>query len=320
MVSKSAERGGRGKREVVSKPMKADQAQPANSNGASASDPELLRRLYVSMLRCRMLSEPMQRLVAGCDSGADCDFAIWHEAIAAGATLELGPEDTLVASPRNFAAQIVKGTQLSAALCKNGDQVGIAIAGTGGMGSFDPFNLGTAIALAHRLERTRNVVVALCAEDTSSPDRWHEAMKFAGTHKLPIIYVLRCESAFETRAATMTPALEEISFMAHDCGFPAVIVDGNDAVAVWRVAQESLHRARNGAGPTLIECETRFTQYEDPLAHLEHYMKKRGMWDDQWTREARDGIEAEIKVASAGATGVGDKAGGSPAGTTVATL
>jgi TPP-dependent pyruvate/acetoin dehydrogenase alpha subunit len=303
MVSKSESPAGRRKKEVAAKPVHLDQVQPANGNGAPASNHELLRRLYTSMLRCRKLNERAQRLAAGCDCPADSDFALGHEAIVAGATLELGPEDTLVASPANFGSQIVRGTQWSAAVRKNGDQVGIGIAGGGSMGSLDPFNLGTGIALAHRLEKTRNVVVALSAEDTASPERLYQAMKFAGTHKLPIIYVLGCKSAFGTAAARRLPALEEISLMTRGCGFPAVIVDGNDAVAVWRVTQESIHRARNGAGPTLIECETRFTQYEDPLAHLEHYMRKRGMWDDLWRREATEGIEAEIKAARTGGLG-----------------
>ena len=296
MVSKSAGRAGRGKKEVAAKSPKRDLGPPANGNGASASNQELLRRLYVSMLRCRLFGERAQRMAAAAAPAAD--FAIGHEAIIAGAALELGPEDTLVASPYNFAAQTVKGTQSSAAVRQNGDHVGIATVGTGSRVSFDPFNLGTGIALAHRLEKTHNVVVALCT-DNNSPDGRQETMKLAGAHKLPIIYLLRCSSAFGTGAATGTPALEEITFMARDRGIPAVIVDGNDAVAVWRVTHESLHRARNGAGPTLIECETRYTEYQDPLAHMEHYMRKRGVWDEQWRREATDGIEAEVKAASA---------------------
>ena len=122
--------------------------------------------------------------------------------------------------------------------------------------SFDPFNLGTGLALAHRLEKKRNVVIALSTEEDSVPEGWHEAMKFAGIHKLPIVYV-KSGFAFETAPAKGTPMLEELSFMARDCGFPAIVVDGKDAVAVWRVAHESIHRARNGAGPTLIECVTR---------------------------------------------------------------
>jgi TPP-dependent pyruvate/acetoin dehydrogenase alpha subunit len=296
VVSKSASRAKREKKDAVAKPLTANQTPPANGNGASASNQEGLRRLYASMLRCRMLSERAQHLAATASAG---EFAIGHEAIVAGATLELGSEDMLVASPGNLGAQIMRGTQWSDAVRQNGDQVGVATAGTGVLGSFDPFNLGTGIALAHRLEKTHNVVVALSADGTPSPDRCHEAMKFAGVHKLPIIYVLRGGSVFGTGAATGTPALEEISFMARDCGLPAVIVDGNDAVAMWRVTQESVHRARNGAGPTLIECETRLTQYEDPLTHMEHYMRKRGVWDDQWRQEATDVIEAEIRAGSA---------------------
>jgi TPP-dependent pyruvate/acetoin dehydrogenase alpha subunit len=297
LVTKSASRAKREKKEAVAKPLKADQAQPADSDGASASNQELLRRLYASMLRCRMLSKQAQRSPAAATPAAE--FGIGHEAIVAGATLELGPEDALIASPRNFAAQIAKGTRLSDLARQNGDQAGNAIAGAGVGDSFSPFNLGTGIALAHRLEKTCNVVVVMSAEHTSSPDRCHEAMKLAGTHKLPIIYVLRCGSAFETGAATRTPALEEVSFMARDCGFPAVIVDGNDAVAMWRVTQESIHRARTGSGPTLIKCETRFTKHQDPLSHIEHYMRKRGLWDDRWRRELTDAIEAEIRVGSA---------------------
>jgi TPP-dependent pyruvate/acetoin dehydrogenase alpha subunit len=264
---------------MAANPTKADPAQPANGNGASASNPELLRRLYASLLRYRKLSERAQGSAAAAPAG---EFAIGHEAIVAGAMLELGPADTLVAPPRNFALQIAKEARLPA----------------GHPDSLGPFNLGTGMALAHQLENTRHVVIAFSAEGTASLDRWHAAMKFAGAHKLPVIYVLRCGSAFETGATTRTPALEEISFMARDCGFPAVIVDGMDAVAVWRVTQESIHRARNGSGPTLIECETRSTEYKDPLAHMEHYMRKRGGWNEQWRRELMDAIEAEIRVGS----------------------
>jgi TPP-dependent pyruvate/acetoin dehydrogenase alpha subunit len=306
LVTKNASRAKREKKEVVAKPLKADHAQSANGNGAPASNREALHRLYVSMLRWRMLSEQARCLVAAAAPAAE--FAIGHEAIVAGAALELEPNDTMVASPHNFAARIVTGNQLSAAVGKNGNRVGTAIAGAGGMAALDPLNLGTGIALAHQLEKTRNVVVALSAGGTSPKDRWHAAMKFAGAHKLPVIYVLRCSSAFENGATTRTPALEEISFMTHDCGFPAVIVDGNDAVAVWRVTQESIQRARNGAGPTLIECETRFTEYKDPLAHMEHYMRKRSVWDDRWRREAADEIRAEIKAMSAGGSASKGKA------------
>ncbi len=301
MTKSSAEKRRKG---VSAKPLSAAQVQSANGNGASGSNHDVLRRLYSSMLKCRMMSERAQRFLGG-RRPADYDFGLGHEAVVIGATLELGPEDTIAASPRNFTAQIAKGTSLKYLLLpkarRNGLQTpavakGFARASTA---SFDPFNLGTGLALAHRFENRRSVVVALCADDTVPPDHWHEPMKFAGIHRLPIIYVLNSASTFEPGLAKRNPALEDLSFVAGDCGFPAIVVDAKDAVAVWRVAQESIHRARNGAGPTLIECETQSSFANDPLAQMEHYMKKRGAWDDRWRQDTTRLIEAEIKATAA---------------------
>jgi TPP-dependent pyruvate/acetoin dehydrogenase alpha subunit len=293
MVTKSERRAER-KKKVVPKPLQEHRPYPTNGNGAAPSNQEVLRRLYTLMLKCRKLSERAHQLAAGRDPAADYDFAIGHEAIVVAATLDLGPQDTVAASRRDFAAQVVKGAPMGTLLSpphENGTQAG-------GPALLDPFNLGTGLALAHRLEKKRNVVVALCSTGAAaSPDCWHEAMKFAGIHKLPIIYVLKSGSAFELRPEKRTPALEELSLMARDCGFPAIIVDGKDAVAVWRVAQESIHRARNGAGPTLIECDTESSPVSDPLAYLEHYMSKRGLWDDAWRRDAAERLDAEIAAA-----------------------
>jgi|SRR5271165_992478 len=297
MVTKSKSRVEKRKREVAANPLKVSRAQPANGNGASPSNQDVLRRLYFSMLKCRLLAERVQRPPDGQMHFHDYDFDIGHEAIVVGATVELGPQDTLVASPRNFPAHVARGISLETLMSRgapeNGTQaVIVADCPPARAVSFDPFNLGTGLALAHRLEKKRNVVVVLCAEESAAPDRWHEAMKFAGIHKLPIVYVKR-GSLFEHASTNQTPAFEELSFMARDCGFPAIVVDGKDAVAVWRVVHESVHRARNGAGPTVVECETQSSSAADPLEHLEHYMKKRGFWDDEWRRDTANRIDAE---------------------------
>jgi pyruvate dehydrogenase E1 component alpha subunit len=299
-VSTSVRRTGRGKKQARAELLKAEDPRIATGNGISTSNRDLLRRLYASVLRFRMLGERTQYPVSGFGVAADHDLAIGDEAIIAGATLELEREDAMVSSSNVFATPIASWYSSPTAVHKNRNQYGIVTVGVDNMSSLHSFNLGTGFALAYRLGKTRNVVVAFSTQNTFSADRWHEAMKFAGAHKLPIVYVLRCKSVFQPGKSGSTPGLEEISFMARDCGFPGVIVDGSDAVAVWRVTQESIHRARTGAGPTLIDCETGFAKYHDPLSQMEHYMRKRGAWDDKWRRETRDGIEAEIKAASAG--------------------
>ncbi len=229
--------------------------------------------MYVSMLRCRTLTERAVQQLVGSAPTTDWNFAVGREAIVVGAALDLGLADTVVFSSSNIPAQLARGASLeqvvSQSARKNGSEAVVATEPSAATAvSIDPFNLGTGLALAHKLEKKRNVVLALAAEDTSTADRWHEAMKFAGIHKLPVIYVLQRGSAFDLEPAKRSPALDDLSFVARDCGFPAIIVDSNDAVAMWRVTQESIHRARNGAGPTLIECEIQLTQSAgSPGAH-----------------------------------------------------
>ena len=143
----------------------------------------------------------------------------------------------------------------------------------------------------------RRVVVAFCPQERPALETWHEALKFAGVHKLPILYVIQNGVADQQLSSEHAPHLEPFSFMARDYGYPGIIVDGQDVVAVWRVAQESIHRARQGSGPTLIDCRT--DSKRDPLAYMEHYMRKRNVWDDGWKKDTEQGIQDEIEKATA---------------------
>src|SRR5271165_4779323 len=149
MVTKSESRSGRPKKKVAATPLKADRAQPVNGNSTSPSNHDVLRRLYASMLKCRMMAEQAQRLLGDRMAIMDYDFAIGHEAVVIGATLELGPEDAIAASPRNFAAQIAKGASLKSLLspeaCTTGHQAPAAGRSEWNALSFGPFNLGTGL-------------------------------------------------------------------------------------------------------------------------------------------------------------------------------
>ena len=68
--------------------------------------------------------------------------------------------------------------------------------------------------------------------------------------------VENCAQSHPNGADAVPKSDEDLRDRAEAYGFPGITVDGNDIVAVWRVTQESIHRARSGAGPTLIECRT----------------------------------------------------------------
>ena len=266
-------------------------SKSVSSNGSSPSSQETLCHLYTSLLRCRLLQQQARR------SSGDYDLAIGHEAVIVGPTAELSAEDTIASSPRNLAALVVRGLPFASLLAdpRSGEPASKPMR----LPSLpqDPFNLATGIALACKLEKQRRVVVAFCPQESPALETWHEALKFSGVHKLPVIYVIKNGVADQQSSSDHAPHLEAFSFMARDYGYPGIIVDGQDVVAVWRVAHESIHRARNGSGPTLIDCRT--DARRDPLAQMEHYMRKRNLWDEGWRKQLEAEIRSEIVKASA---------------------
>ena len=258
-----------------------------SSNGSSPSNGEMLRSLYVSLLRCRLMGE---RVLSSPGLVGKYHFAVEEEAVAVGATADLGTGDTMAASRRNLVALAAAGVR-SHDLLSGFEGCGCHAAALLAFSSLseDPFNAGTGIALAHKLAKQRHVVVAFGGEDAASLASGCEAMKLAGSGKLPVIYVIQNGEGDGGYA----PHLRPVSLLARDGGFPGVIVDGQDVVAVWRVAQESIHRARNGGGPTLIDC--RMDAARDPLGHMEHYLRKRSLWDEAWRKKAEAKIRAELE-------------------------
>src|SRR2546426_8441003 len=112
------------------------------------------------------------------------------------------------------------------------------------------------IALASRLRGLDEVTVVYTGDGGTSTGDCHEAMNFAGVHKLPVIFV--CENnlyAISVRWEKQA-AVKDVSIRAQGYGFPGVTVDGNDVLAVYAAAKEAVERARRGAGATLIEAKT----------------------------------------------------------------
>lgn len=99
------------------------------------------------------------------------------------------------------------------------------------------------------------VVMVSAGEGATSEGDWHEAMNFAGVHKLPIVFLIE-----NNLYAISVPAREEVAgTVAHRAdgyGMPGVEVDGNDVLAVFGVASAAVQRARAGDGPSLIEAKT----------------------------------------------------------------
>jgi TPP-dependent pyruvate/acetoin dehydrogenase alpha subunit len=142
------------------------------------------------------------------------------------------------------------------------------------------------------------------------PDLPHEALRFAGAHDLPIIFVCQSDpSAQNIRPHSQTDAKEiEVKGAPGFPGIPIIPVDGNDVVAVCRVAQEAIARARRGQGPTLIEaqiCRWRSDSQQavgktdDPILNMEKYLAAKKLFTPEWKQEIVAAFNRELDAAIA---------------------
>lgn len=122
-------------------------------------------------------------------------------------------------------------------------------------------------------QRKKEQVVMNCSGDGSyGQGRAHESMLMAMNWKLPVIFW--CENngmAIHSGVSEMHPT-EHISSLAKGYGMPAMVVDGQDVFACAEAAQIVIQRAREGKGPSFVECKTlRFKEHDigtpDLLGH-----------------------------------------------------
>jgi len=112
------------------------------------------------------------------------------------------------------------------------------------------------IALASKLRGLDEVTVVYTGDGGTSTGDCHEAMNFAGVHKLAVIFVVENNQYAISVPTRKQFAVEDISVRAQGYGFPGVTVDGNDVLAMYAAAKDAVERARRGEGATLIEAKT----------------------------------------------------------------
>jgi pyruvate dehydrogenase E1 component alpha subunit len=111
-------------------------------------------------------------------------------------------------------------------------------------------------ALAFRIREENRVAVAWFGEGASARGDTHEGMTFAGTRKLPVVFVCDNNQWAYSTPTHLEFATEHVADRAEAYGFEGVVVDGTDVLAVYREAKRAIDKARAGAGPTLLECLT----------------------------------------------------------------
>jgi 2-oxoisovalerate dehydrogenase E1 component alpha subunit len=178
------------------------------------------------------------------------------------------------------------------------------------------------IAYAAKYRREDAVVGCWFGEGATSSGAWHEALNFAGIHRLPIVFVCENNRYAISVAQSMQMAIENVADRAAGYGFPGVVVDGNDVLACYGAMKTAVDRARAGEGPTLIEAKTyRFFPHtsddddrsyrtreevqqakdQDPITRFAEKLKEAGVMDDDGSQavwaETKPKIDEQIDQA-----------------------
>jgi TPP-dependent pyruvate/acetoin dehydrogenase alpha subunit len=111
-------------------------------------------------------------------------------------------------------------------------------------------------ALAFRIREEKRVAVAWSGEGAMARGDAHEGMNFAGVRKLPVVFICDNNQWAYSTPTHLEYAVEHLADRAQAYGFDGVVVDGTDVLAVYREAKAAVEKAREGGGPTLIECQT----------------------------------------------------------------
>jgi len=196
---------------------------------------------------------------------------VGQEAVDVGTCYNLRRDDTIQPTHRGKLKYLMKGVDIKIMMAgmfgrangsgkgrgpasHSGDNSVGLLAGTGLIGSGIPISTGAALAM--KLRKKDSVALHFFGDGASNRGDFHESLNMAGVMKLPIVYVCDNNGYALSTAAACAMAIQDIAVRANGYGFPGLVVDGNDLLAVYEATQSAIARARRGEGPTLIECKT----------------------------------------------------------------
>jgi len=236
-----------------------------------ALDKPQLAQMLRTMILIREFDELAIHLrVAGKIYGAMHPY-VGQEAVAAGACASLTVRDRVVSTHRGHGHCIAKGADIRRMMAELFGRVDGYCKGKGGSMHIADFAVGMlgangivggglpiacGAALAAQLEGAGDVTVCFFGDGAAAEGEFHEALNIASLWKLPIVFVCENNQYAANNAVAVQHPRVDIAVHAGAYDMPGVIVDGNDVLAVHATTGDAVARARQGDGPSLLECKT----------------------------------------------------------------
>jgi len=199
-------------------------------------------------------------------------LAIGQEAIASACAAVMRPDDYTFCTYRGHAHTLVRGASMEGVLGElmgrecgmlggKGGSMHLTDVEKGAMGSYAIIgaHLPIAAGAAWKAQYLKTGQVSFCffGDGTTNIGAFHEALNFSVIWKLPVVFVCENNLYMEyTPISDVTAVEHPAADRAGAYGLESIIVDGNDADLVYRVARDAADKARAGDGPSLIEAKT----------------------------------------------------------------
>jgi len=321
-------------------------AAPSGNSGFTLISHEKLLQLYTAMVKCRMLEERARALFSpGGFAAYDCTSA-GHEATVVAIAIDLLAEDTIAASHRDPIVRLIQGEPLakifrrlsgSAARLKrttrsiaipartaakrlrtastpDGESLLKAAAQSSTVAA--QLKIATEAARVNKRKKNGKIAVAFLGDGAASLDAVPRAVNVARFQQLPILFVFENDLSLQPASFKLHAQAENGASPAR--ALPWITVDGNDVVAVYRVATEAVTQARKGNGPTLIECkpysldnragagpgksraadQAQRSGFHGPIPGMEDYLTRKGLFRPAFRLEVAAAFSSELDAAT----------------------
>ncbi|QLC27032.1 dehydrogenase [Parasphingopyxis algicola] len=192
-----------------------------------------------------------------------------QEAIPAAIAPSLQNDDLAVITYRCIHDIVAKGTPIRDILAEMfGKETGTSKGKGGPMHLSDPHSglmvttgivgagapIASGIALGEQLKGTGRIVTCSFGDGAANIGAVHEALNLAALWQLPVVFICQNNLYAEYTSFERSTRSESIADRARGYGMPGERVDGTDPFLVYQAADRAITRAREGGGPTLLEC------------------------------------------------------------------
>src|SRR5215469_860403 len=193
-----------------------------------------------------------------------------EEAAATGIMMHLNERDRIASTHRGHGHCIAKGVDVremmgeiygrATGACRGkGGSMHIADLSKGMMGANGILGAGAPLAcgagLAAKFRGDGGVGISFVGDGASNQGMFLESLNLAAVWNLPVIFVVENNGYAESTSVEWAVACDSYVDRAAGFGLPGVTVDGTDFFAVHEAAGEVIKRAREGGGPSLLECK-----------------------------------------------------------------